>query len=203
MKFTSKILILFLIAIIPLFCHSQKTKFEIGIEGGPSLSTIRLDAFFFPSKYCLAGMGYTIGLAFKYNLNDRFALKTNLSYERLILYHSWLEPSAWWNYLVLPALFQLKIGKSRHFFLNMGPFVGFALSNYRNEDSAYKKFDYGVTMGIGFDIPIFNQWSLTSEIRENLGFLDIGKGSGDYDEYTSSLIIQIGLMYNFGQKRAK
>lgn len=221
MKYFSKISILFLIGICPVFCQGQSSKFQLGIEGGPSLSTIRYDLFFFPSKYCEAGLGGTVGVAFKYNINDRLAIKTNLSYERKDILWNFKSYKRW-DYIVFPMLLQVKIGKARRFFVNAGPYVGYLLSmteKYSDTDintltDHYKRFDIGASMGIGFELPIFHQFSLTFEIRNNLGLLNISRNLTYIDKhgnpvteigdsYTHSTVILLGFVYDFRQEKTK
>ena len=209
MKSISKIAIIILIGLSPLVNQSQTTKFQFGIEGGPSLSTLRYDLFFYPSKYLEAGWGGAIGLSFKYDINNRLALKTNLTYE---LKGNTREGDADYrlNYITLPILLQLKFGKAPLFFINIGPYLGYLLPVTSSIKYYYKSIDVGASMGIGLEIPIFQSCGLSFELRNNLGFINISRNATYVDQhgdpvveigelYTNTVIAQIGFVYNFGK----
>jgi hypothetical protein len=207
----SVISFLFLIGMSPLFSQGQSTRFQLGIEGGPSLSMLRYDLFFFPSKYVEAGPGGAIGLTIKYNINNRLALKTNLSYEMKGNTRTG-DPDYRLNYITLPMLLQVKFGKSPLFFMNIGPYVGYLLPLASNTDYYYKPFDMGISMGVGLEIPVSHQFSLNFEIRNNVGLVNISRNAtynkhgnpvveiGDL--YTHSIVGQVGFVCNIGPKGA-
>ena len=207
MKNISKIAIIILIGLCPLFNLGQTTKFQFGIEGGPGLSTLRYDLFFFPSKYIEAGLGGTIGLSFKYDINNRLALKTNLSYE-LKGNTRERDPDYRLNYITLPILLQLKFGKAPLFYINIGPYLGYLLPVTSSIKYYYKPIDFGASMGVGLEIPVFQSCGLSFELRNNLGFINISRNATYTDQhgdpvveigelYTNTVIVQLGFVYNF------
>ena len=198
--------------IVASFVSGQNSnyKYQIGIEGGPSLSAIRYNAFFFPSKYCDIGPGGMAGLVFQYSLTEEFGIKAILSYERLTLSEADLIPDYWWNYIALPVLGQLDFGRSKRFYAELGPFFGYALS--MTESDYYRKFNCGLTVGIGARFPISNQFYLTFGIRNNLGLYNISNNLTYLDKhgdpvteienrYTSSTAVILGIIYS--QKKKK
>jgi hypothetical protein len=201
--------IFFLILYASLFSQDNPGKFQVGIIGGPALTTVRFDPFFFPSKYTEAGIGGTAGVAFRYFLNDKFGIKTNLSYERITVYEDDLRPMYWWNYLVLPLLAQVNMGKANRFYAEMGPFFGLALSMI--DQDYYHAFNGGVTLGLGAEFPVSNNFRFSFGIRDNLGFYDIsnhltypdkhGDPVTEVDSrYTNSAVILIGIWYDISKR---
>ena len=193
MKSISIISILFLIGTVPLFSQDPSTRFQLGIEGGPSLSMWRYDLFFFPSKYIEAGPGGAIGLTFKYDISNRLAIKTNLSYEMKGNTRS-TNPDYRLNYITLPMLLQIKFGRRPLFFINVGPYVGYLLPLEDNTDYYFKPYDVGISMGIGLEVPVFHQFSLNFEIRNNTGLVNISRNT-TYDDKHGNPVVEIGDMY--------
>jgi len=219
---TFKIFIGFLIGAIPYFCYSQSTRFQVGIEGGPSLSIIRSDEFVFPSKDCVIGLGYTVGVAFQVNLNNKLAVRTNLSFERKGYQSTSGNFHYRFDYLVLPILFHINLGKKNRSYFNVGPYFGYLFSTSskyyhwvdHDDEWMYKKYDLGISLGLGFNIPLYHQLWLTIELRDNLGLYNIqykilrydhfGNPYGDYGKsYTNSTVLQFGIVYNFGKIQNK
>ena len=69
-------------------------------------------------------------------------------------------------------------------------------SNYTSD---YKTIDMGITAGIGLAIPINDKFSLSAEIRNNLGLTNISKSSSVTNK-TNSTNLLIGVTYKFGKK---
>ena len=212
MKPYLKIFIFAIILLAPILIRGQPVRVQIGVEGGPSLATLRYDLLYFPSKYLEGGLGGTIGITFECNINNRIAIMTNLSFEtkgngNTFNTHDHL------NYIILPVLFHVKFGKIRNLFVNIGPYFGYLLP-MTDYQYYYKKFDLGITLGFGAEIPIVHQFGLTIEIRDNLGLFNVSKNLTYTDKlgnlvtdignlYTHSIVVQAGFIYYFGQKSSK
>jgi hypothetical protein len=211
MKTISKISFILLLYMNPFICQSQSTKFQIGIEGGPSLTMLRDNGYNpFTSSNIDIGLGGSIGVAFQYNMNAKMGIGTNLSYER----KGWQNKSGTFHqrfdYLILPVLFKVSFGKKSRTFIHTGPYFGYLISQSdkldgdvtNTSENDYKKNDLGVTIGFGVNIPIANQLNMIFEIRNNLGLVDIEK-SEDGKTYTNSTLVQLGFIYNFGNEMKK
>ena len=70
------ITILFVFSFFATILNGQTNKFNIGIEGGPSLIFLRGDEVV--EIYDKITFGYSGGLTFQYNLQDNFSVKTHL-----------------------------------------------------------------------------------------------------------------------------
>ena len=192
-----------------LFRQAHSTRFQIGIEGGPGLTMLRDTWFFFSDHTSVAiGLGGAIGVSFQYNFNDRLAVRTNLSYER----KGWQNKSGSfherYDYLILPVLLRINLGKKSRTFLNVGPYIGYLFSHsskmdnriYYYKEWEFTKFDFGMTLGFGVNIPVTRQFGATMEIRDNFGMVNIENGDEEDKTYTNSTVIQFGFVYNFGKR---
>lgn len=192
---------------MPTISHSQPGKIQIGIEGGPGLSTLRYDLFFYPSKYLEAGLGGSVGLSFKYDFDKRLSFKTNLLWE---LKGNTRESDEDYrlNYITIPMLLQIKFGQTPTGFFNIGPYISFQLPVPEDIDIHYKPIDIGASLGIGLEIPVSPQIGLSFEIRNNLGLFNISSNDAYFDKYgypvveigdlfTYTVVFQAGFAYRF------
>lgn len=209
MRQLTKVAIMFLVGIFPFLSMGQSKGFQFGIEGGLGISSLRYDILFFPSKYLEAGLGGSFGVAIKYNINDGLAIKTNIFYE-LKGGNNNHELTNSLSYLTLPLVFQVKFGKSRNFFANFGLYGGYLLPSAQN-DYYFHNLDFGSVLGFGANVPISNMFSLTLEIRNALGLVNISKDATYLDKhgepvteigdrYNNSTSLQIGFTYNLDKK---
>jgi hypothetical protein len=192
MKNRTKTIFLILIVTLPLLIQGQSSRFQFGIEVGSGVSILRLDPFFYPSKWCTAEGSYMMGIVLSYNFTDKYALNTNLIYERFNIKDKY-------DYIVLPILFKVKIGKTRSIFVNLGPYFSYLFYIPENDLTNWRKYDLGITMGVGVETPISKRFCFITEIRNNLGFVSMG--GGEY--YNCVTTIQLGFLYNFGKLKSK
>jgi len=220
MKYLSAALLVICLSTIVI---AQDRKFELGVQGGPSITSIRYlngDRKAFKPMAAFSG-----GFFFQYNLNKTFSLRIDPSYEQKgYKLKSTLTDSQGnvtgegkvrgnFDYIMLPVLLRASIGNKIKYFVNAGPYVGLLLyqnnivqkplfkgakSMYSNT-TAYKTTDIGITAGIGLAIPIKDKFALSVEIRNNLGLMNISKSSTGNDK-TNSTNLLIGFAYKFGKK---
>ena len=188
-----KILLLTISLTSPVF--GQQNKLDIGIEGGPSLTSIRGNKMF--KKYNHPTLGYSGGLSFQFNFPKKFSVRTGFAYERKGSVHTIPFTDAYGNttvqgknysnfdYLVFPVLLHATLGKSMKFFVNSGLFFSYLLKQTFTWQSSYfpkqtgdntsndKRFDTGLALGLGFSTPIKDKFSITCEIRNNLGLYNV------------------------------
>lgn len=212
MNRSTKITIILLLGVFPLLSMGQSKGFQLGIEGGPAISTLRYDLLYFPSKYIEAGLGGAFGVALKYNINDRFAIKTSI-FGELKGSNDGHEATNTLVYLTVPVLFQIKFGEAPRFFANIGLYAGYLLPSTQN-DYYFHDIDFGSVLGLGMDVPISDKFGFTFEIRNSLGLVNISKNTtylnthGDPvteigARYTNSTSILVGFTYTFTRNRSK
>jgi len=122
---------------------------------------------------------YSTGLSFQYNFTQTLSLRTGLAYERkgavdrnvtftdnnaIKLFST--DIHTYYDYMILPFLVRASFGKRTAFFVNAGTYAGYLLqATYVYKDpregktkfdftNQTKKFDWGLSAGLGVSIPI-------------------------------------------------
>jgi hypothetical protein len=204
--------------------YGQTNKFNIGVEGSPSLIFLRgndiIDNLHKPT------IGFYSGLFFQYNFKKIVSLRTNIAFERK---GSVLSSQATdingnplgefttytnFDYLTLPILVRATFGKKVEFFVNAGPYFGYLIkqtfvskgenfpTTISDNKSLDKQFDTGITTGLGLSVPIKTKFSFSFEIRNNLGLYNISAvplvNNGTIK--TNSTNFLLGFTYKLGQR---
>lgn len=205
--------------------YAQNSMFDLGLEGGPNLSTMLIkssnQAFDFDPKPAIFGSG---GFIFQYNFKNFLSLKTGFSYQRKGYQGdnvSILTPSgniagigktiSRFDYLTFPVLVKASFGKKVSFFVNAGPYVGYLLTktdrtkvgseehiyttNLKN--SGYNRWDFGIASGIGIAIPIRTYWVISVEARNYSGLMDITEPAVT-KWLTNTTDLRVGVAYKLG-----
>jgi len=154
----------------------MRDNFSVGVNGGININSVSFN----PSIKQGSLMGITGGVTARYISEKYFAMICGIQMELNYSQHGWKEKydestdsySRTMNYIEIPLLAHLAFGKDRgvQFFLNLGPQIGFLLSEsekyeYTTEKwepgkrvkeqygkMADNKFDYGITGGGGFEL---------------------------------------------------
>ena len=212
-----------------IFCTSllygQNNKFDIGLEMGPSLKSLRGNDFLDNNNEL--SFGFSCGLAFQYNFTKLVSIRTNLTFERKGLTNKSQATDITGNsigeltfhsnfdYLTIPILGRLTFGKKINFFVNAGPYIGYLIkqtdlteafgefpkTETDNTDN-FNRIDFGLTTGLGVVLPINDRLLFTIEIRNNLGFYNISSLPvvNDVTIKTNSTNLLIGISYRFENK---
>lgn len=178
--------------------NGQVSKFEIGLEGGPSLTSLRgndiLEDFNDPT------IGYSGGVTFQYNFPKLISIRTNITYERKGVVAKFnakdingnqigeIKAHSNFDYLIIPVLARLNFGSKLNFFVNAGPYFGYLIKHTSfteafnefpestmDNTANFKRFDTGLTSGLGCGLPIKNNFTMTIEVRHNLGLYNISE----------------------------
>jgi hypothetical protein len=207
---------------------SQKGSWGAGIEGGPGLSFIYgSESIYSQSKFSLSGAAGIFG---EYGFARNFSAKVALHYERISTRtdnYSAILPQGGMlqynlDYLSFPLLVKWSFGNRIRFFVNAGPCISLLLqeslwylpengnkSKVANETGAYYPVNLAVTAGCGVAIPVGKKLSVTLELRDNLGVLNIRSTVSDFEQnsyfpmtemkgYTNSTLLLVGVSYRFG-----
>jgi hypothetical protein len=217
-------LIVFLICITT---YGQTNKFDLGIDVGPSIISLRgndiIKVFHKPT------IGFSSGLSFQYNFKKIFSIRTNIAFERkgsvLTMPLTDLNGNSTGNvtihtnfdYLTLPILFRATIGKKVHYYINAGPFLGYLIKQTfvsrgdstpnTTSDNTFlsKRYDVGLSTGLGVLVPIKQKFAIAFEARNNLGLNNLSTvqvvNNGSIK--TNSINFHFCFAYRFGQRNEK
>lgn len=199
--------------------YAQKNRFDVGIEGGPNLS------FFIQKGAAYSGnrtatIFASTGITFQYNCKQVFSFRTGISYQQKgyqtpVYGQENAKSTSRFDYLTLPFLVRATFGKKVHFFLNMGPYVGFLFGKtdrlimdyytpMGNEKKDYKPLDFGFAGGLGMAVPIKKHWLISLEARNYFGMVDIHiyPGVNGY-VLTNTTDLNLGVAYRLGFRDSK
>lgn len=176
----------------PVF--AQHADLALGVEIGGGIRS--LHGNFYPSLAgeLSTGAGMAGGVFVQKYLSHDFSIKTSLllahkgatslmqrqDRNRNILISR--QVSLNFTYIKLPVLFRYERGQKIKYFVNAGPYLGTLIRQHQSgfrlrlgfsHDSG--TIDWGLSSGIGCQIPLWNLLSLTCEIRNDLGIHDISK----------------------------
>lgn len=194
--------------------YGQGDKFQAGIEGGPGVCFIYWVKNYWTTSDAAAG--FTTSAFFQWNITQRFALRPGLAFEQKgstdtyqdyfgEVFQSRLR-SRW---IALPVLARFSFGKKIRFFIDSGPYVGYALqlqSFYSNSASSTEfesdytrsghRFDAGLCLGIGIAFPISKNLGLSIEARDNLGLV-----KAEASQRYNATYLMAGVCYSWGGKQ--
>ena len=219
-----KIILLLLTVLTLTRILGQENKIILGVEGSPGLIFLYgndiLKTFYKPT------LGFSSGLFCQYNFPQYYSIRTNIAYERkgselnhIITYtdQNGVEIGSErivghinFDYLTMPILFRMTIGKKIKYFFNAGPYVGYLISQIsvweksmyvpaktENNTENFKRFDTGVTTGLGLSISIIDKLMVSLEIRNSTGLLNVSDlpigNNGSIKTNSTNLLI--GLTY--------
>lgn len=177
----------------------MRHNFAIGINGGMTYNTVS----FQPSVQQNGILGITGGVTARYISEKYFAMICGIQVELNYAQRGWdekFDPQDGWNaddsytrtmnYIEIPFLAHLAFGKDRgvQVFLNLGPQLGFLLSESEKRTGTWKesqritndqygkwaqnKFDYGIVGGLGMEIRTKRAGNFLVEGRYYFGLAD-------------------------------
>ena len=198
--------------------NAQTSKWQMGGEAGPSLTTIHsqnVDFLFTPS------VGYSAGFSIQYNADQWISVRTQVNYERKGGYRGAfpmtdangvtigsMNVSVTNNYITAPLLIRAQFGKSAKLFIDAGAFGGYltrATSTQRQSTSEgitfmmedltqfRSQFDYGFWGGLGVEVPIGNNANISLGFRYNHGQGNMQGDTRSIPLYNRSLNFNIGI----------
>ena len=198
--------------------NAQSANTEIGFELGPNCGTLR------GSEFVEEGQGMSVsfagGLSFQRNWKNGFSLRTDVHYDRKgnkipILFtdedgstigKGWVRTT--FEYVSLPILARRSFGQRTKFMVNAGPYLGVLVkatqslegesvenSNPTDMTEFMESIDLGIAVGAGVTRSLNDRWTLSAELRDNLGLVDVSAypiyGKGGIKTNTASILIGI------------
>lgn len=214
-------LTLILCIFITRTCCAQSNVFDLGIEGGPTISSLHGSTFIDDNHH--ARLGYSGGFFAQYNFRKIFSIRTGIYRE---LKGSTFEEELpdnkdnsveivkgkeRFDYLTIPILFRFTFGEKINYFFNTGLCFGTLLqqkespnifSNYSDtKNSHYRKNETCVAGGIGLSYKWKHRLAFSLEIRDQIGLTQINKAPQYYGNvYTNQLNFHLGASYRLGDR---
>jgi len=153
-------------------------------------------------------LGYNGGIVFRYIAEKNVGMQAELNFSQ----RGWTEATGLYtrhlNYIELPFMTHIYMGKKNRVFLNFGPKISYLVSEnvVRNETSNIElqhitktenPFDYGLCAGLGFLINIKGS-IYQLDTRANYGLSDVFSNTkSDYFETSNNLNVSVNLAWLF------
>lgn len=200
-----QLLVLFLLSSSSLiFCQMRLDKPEmyVGVNLGATESMISFN----PSVSQGFLLGYSGGLVFRYNAEKNVGMQAEINFSQ----RGWTETSGLYtrqiNYIELPFMTHIYMGKKNRFFINIGPKISYLISEKEllNKTSVTEEqhktfvqnpFDYGLCGGIGL---LFNIKGYVYQLdtRANFGLSDIfSNDKRDYFDTSNNLNLSVNFAW--------
>jgi hypothetical protein len=176
---------------------AQVNNIYIGPEGGPGLGVLWGSSDAKQDRVPIAAG--TAGYAFQYNFTKIISIRTDLAYERAGTDYAWwlqinqtgppskVRVKDQFDYMTVPILTRATFGERIGFFVDAGPYFGALMAmreiwlqpdlpkSVTNYVSFFKRFDIGITEGLGVMVPLGTMFAVSFEARNNTGFYKLDK----------------------------
>ena len=153
--------------------------------------------------------GFNVGIGADFYFNERWSIKAKAIYDRkgfddVIL--SNLDTGLVFStnfemdYITVPVMANWHFGRTKNWYLNFGPYVGFLMSAKESRYGTDVKdglntTDAGLALGIGVKIPVSDKLKIFIEYDGQSGFSDIFKSDYDYNTYISRSALNVGINF--------
>jgi hypothetical protein len=218
--------ILFLILIISITQTgwSQISKFQLGIDAGPSVSMYTGGSKFFELESINS---YSFSGTAQFNFSSKLALVTGFGLEQKGYvqspredYIDYLGFEGFYrtdiSFLNLPLMLRYSIGKGKlKAFGNLGGYLGFILKSRTYEVGSdpslafisenikkLKNIDFGLSAGLGMSYAVLDRLNVTFEVRDNFGlyYLNTTLPENHRKSFLNSVNFLFGINYGLGSK---
>lgn len=209
MKTKSILLVVAISLLAPATLLAQTT---FGLRNGVAATTLSAKGDLYNDNNVT--FSYTAGVFSTIQFNKSLAIQPELNYVRkgrsneTTELNTTTETDFLLDYLQVPVLFQYRndqlLNKSGSvFYIHAGPYAAFVLNTKtkisdNNENAAEvetdnsKNTDWGATMGIGFQTPVFKQ-DICFDLRYDMGLSEIAQQPTDYR--TKALSLTVGIKF--------
>ncbi|MBS1530003.1 MAG: PorT family protein [Bacteroidetes bacterium] len=185
------------------FCLSAKAqtayRSEIGVNIGLNQSTVQYTGTGENADY---RAGINLGISGEYYFSDRWGIKAKVIYDQKGWGNGYLVLSDGTqingvdyhlDYITIPMMANWHFGRTRNWYLDFGPYLGFLASSSETSHSAdvsplFNSTDVGIAFGIGVKIPVSNRAKLFFEYDGQGGLTNVfTQSDGTYQNIRSSL----------------
>jgi hypothetical protein len=209
MKTKSILLVVAISLLAPAALFAQTT---FGLRNGVAATTLSAKGDLYNDNNVT--FSYTAGVFSTIEFNKSLAIQPEVNYVRkgrsneTTELNTTTETDFLLDYLQVPVLFQYRndqlLNKSGSvFYIHAGPYAAFVLNTKTKESDDIenasavdtddsKNTDWGATMGIGFQTPIFKQ-DICFDLRYDMGLSEIAQQPTDYR--TKALSLTVGIKF--------
>lgn len=196
--------------------YGQTRPYSIGLQGGAGATSLRGNDIV---KLHDPGLAFSAGLTFQYHLGKVISLQSGLSYDRKGSEFNFyatdvngnplgtITSRTKWDYLALPILCRTSFGNKKHFFINAGPYFGYLVqqgtvtfgdniaTRHERNNARIKQVDFGVSAGLGYNVPLSKKLMFSVELRNNLGLYNVSSVPvfGDGTVKTNATVLLLGV----------
>ncbi|TSD66888.1 PorT family protein [Inquilinus sp. KBS0705] len=160
------------------------------------------------SQYATADYlgGFNAGVYLDHYFSDKWSLKTGLNYDQKGWANGYYDDVSSFtvtdyrlNYITIPVMANWHFGKTKNWYLNFGPYIGFLLDASTREGQDVKSYfnstDGGLDIGIGVKFPVSNTTRLFIEVNGQAGFSDLSNATNGSNVRNSVTGFNIGLAF--------
>lgn len=196
---------LFAVLGIYTFAHAQQSKgVEFGIGVGYNGATVSDNS----NNSTKSKSGFNVALSADNYFSDRWSLKVKAVYDQKGWGGGFVQvgPTVYTdvdyklNYITVPVMANWHFGKTRNWYLNFGPYVGFLLdANVTKYPASIKEgfnsVDGGLAYGIGVKLPIAEKTKFYIEFDGQNGVANLFKSTSGSNIHSTRGSFNIG--FNF------
>ncbi|MES2274774.1 MAG: porin family protein [Bacteroidota bacterium] len=151
--------------------------------------------------------GFNAGVSVEHYFSDSWSFKGRLIYDQkgwnsgyIATGTSTTTTNYQLDYLTVPLFANWHFGRTKNWYLNFGPYVGFLLSasetaGGRDVKSFFNSTDGGLGLGIGVKFPVSDKSKFFIEANGQGGVTDLGNGNSGSTVKSSVSAINIGFTF--------
>lgn len=216
-------LLLLLMTAVTSQLYAYNSKWRIGLQAGPNRVSLTGSPALSELKSDIRWGG---GVMLQYNMGAHVSVRADVGYERkgakgqntIVIINTAgnttgeVTPYLHYDYATFAMLVQYTLGKKVRYFVNAGPYIGYLVSRkdvvkgdnteplvMMNSREYDQPLDYGLSLGLGAQLPVSKKISFSIEAKNNIGIYNTVKvpTSGVTTIKTRTAIILLGIRYNW------
>lgn len=175
---------------------------EFGVTVGYNASTVSTNNYNADYR-----SGFNAGVAGEYYFSDSWGFKAKVLYDQ----KGWANGTYNYNfktmitdynlgYITVPLLADWHFGRTKNWYLNFGPYVGFLLSaktavGSQDVKDFFNTTDAGLDVGVGVKFPVAQNAKFFIELNGQGGIADVAKGNSGSTIRNTVSALNIGLNF--------
>lgn len=214
-----KLLLVAILGCPLLWVSAQKSPVQLGLSFGANLSNI-ISSETSNNRMYDWRLRFFAGVSQQATIKSWLLIRTEINYEGLgtsypvQLFNVYGDSVGMGRYQVnlhyaqVPVLCKFRFGKTFKGFAEVGPYFGLLaaakegidrepsnLFNYPDLVSSddYTRFDFGIKIGLGLEIPVYSDQAILIGARYSQGFIDISDATGR--DWNGAFNLHIGYLF--------